>query len=523
MKAIFCVASKRGDVGIEDANTGDVVIKPTIPASKILMAGGSTAKSSMSIDGDSGYVNVRNFLNANAIGTCGITFSLIPGIDKSTTMTDIIRMSESNPYAWASNAVSQALIESDYAWNAANYASNALYMMSGLPDLAESILWASNQAGHLVSAPSTSNIAVMVFGIATQASNDASIARTLGQQSLQSATYSSNTSAMLLEITSNQLTMIHDMSVLASNAYNTASYSSNNIRMHQLAITDLSAKSTSAYLTATNAAGFAAWASNAAGISAHHISSQEEMNDLWKERSAEMIAFASNQAISATDLARISMERVNELNVDLVDMDKQIERNKKTSAFSCNLARIAMSSAATACNLAMPASQLAQAAVSNADAALSRVLDTVSSSHGGMVLGDLCFRNQASLTGVNSIGVGTESPHYPIHVISTAPNSTVSMWLAGDIHTLSDARDKREIRKIDSALDKLLTIGGYTYKIQDDDRRAAGVVAQEVSKVLPEAVHKNEINGKLSVAYNCIIPLLIEAIRELHDKVVDRA
>ena len=55
---------------------------------------------------------------------------------------------------------------------------------------------------------------------------------------------------------------------------------------------------------------------------------------------------------------------------------------------------------------------------------------------------------------------------------------------------------------------------GVTYnRIDLDGKRQAGVIAQDVEKVLPEVVHTDE-NGIKSVAYGNMIGLLIEAIKE---------
>ena len=92
---------------------------------------------------------------------------------------------------------------------------------------------------------------------------------------------------------------------------------------------------------------------------------------------------------------------------------------------------------------------------------------------------------------------------------------------AGDITAFSDETLKENIQPITNALDKLNQIRGVTYNLKDDNtRKHTGVIAQELQKVLPEAVHTND-DGILSVAYGNTIGLLIEAIKELQGTVND--
>ena len=92
---------------------------------------------------------------------------------------------------------------------------------------------------------------------------------------------------------------------------------------------------------------------------------------------------------------------------------------------------------------------------------------------------------------------------------------------AGDITAFSDETLKENISPITNALDKLNQIRGVTYNLKDDNtRKHTGVIAQELQKVLPEAVHTND-DGILSVAYGNTIGLLIEAIKELQGTVND--
>jgi hypothetical protein len=84
----------------------------------------------------------------------------------------------------------------------------------------------------------------------------------------------------------------------------------------------------------------------------------------------------------------------------------------------------------------------------------------------------------------------------------------------------SDIRLKANVTNIHDGLAKVLTLNGITYNWnelatnQNKESRESGIIAQELLKVLPEAVVEKD-DGFLTVKYDRIIPLLIEAIKEL--------
>jgi hypothetical protein len=114
-----------------------------------------------------------------------------------------------------------------------------------------------------------------------------------------------------------------------------------------------------------------------------------------------------------------------------------------------------------------------------------------------------------TLTG--NVGIGTTTADYSLHVVG-------SIYSTQNITAFSDERMKENILPIDNALEKICSIGGYTYNKVDETQRNAGVLAQEVMKVLPEVVHGSE-DTNYSVAYGNLVSLLIEAIKELNCKV----
>lgn len=84
----------------------------------------------------------------------------------------------------------------------------------------------------------------------------------------------------------------------------------------------------------------------------------------------------------------------------------------------------------------------------------------------------------------------------------------------------SDKKLKKNIKPISNALDKIDKISGVTFNWKEetsmDCYKEAGVIAQEIKEVLPEAVE--EVNGTLRVNYQQLIPLLIQAIKELKNQ-----
>ena len=88
---------------------------------------------------------------------------------------------------------------------------------------------------------------------------------------------------------------------------------------------------------------------------------------------------------------------------------------------------------------------------------------------------------------------------------------------------ISDKKYKLEIFPISDALLKVNSIRGANFIWSDDapsdlsGKKDVGVIAQDIQKILPEAVEEKE-NGDLTVKYHRIIPLLIESIKELSEE-----
>jgi len=94
-------------------------------------------------------------------------------------------------------------------------------------------------------------------------------------------------------------------------------------------------------------------------------------------------------------------------------------------------------------------------------------------------------------------------------------NGSGNLVATGNVTAYSDIRVKDNVESIEGAIGKLNQIRGVTYTrtdLEDKERKYAGVIAQEIEQVLPEAVFDN---GKVkAVDYNATIALLIEAVKE---------
>lgn len=105
-------------------------------------------------------------------------------------------------------------------------------------------------------------------------------------------------------------------------------------------------------------------------------------------------------------------------------------------------------------------------------------------------------------------------------IYSAADNAWLLQWdqsgnftATANVTAYSDERLKKNIERIPNALDKVMQLDGVTFDRLDNGERGTGVVAQQLQKVLPEAVLADK-DGMLSVAYGNTVGLLIEAMKE---------
>ena len=133
-------------------------------------------------------------------------------------------------------------------------------------------------------------------------------------------------------------------------------------------------------------------------------------------------------------------------------------------------------------------------------------------------------------------GIIAYNPAQNIFDFTVGAATKFRMEADGDFHadgdviaystTISDRRLKTNIKNIDDAVEKVKQLNGCTFN-RHDGQASAGVIAQDVEAVLPEAIREKELPLHLAndtttyklVEYDAIIGLLVESVKELTARV----
>jgi hypothetical protein len=115
--------------------------------------------------------------------------------------------------------------------------------------------------------------------------------------------------------------------------------------------------------------------------------------------------------------------------------------------------------------------------------------------------------NDALVIKDDRVGVGTATPAQRLHV-----NGNVQ---ANQFLTPSSLKWKTNVQTLAGALEKVQDLRGVSYDWKADGKHDIGLIAEEVSQVLPEVVAYGE-NGRdaAAVDYARLVPVLIEAVKE---------
>lgn len=153
-------------------------------------------------------------------------------------------------------------------------------------------------------------------------------------------------------------------------------------------------------------------------------------------------------------------------------------------------------------------------------------LDLLGSGQNGIIVtGEIYAGSKTAQSKVLHKGLTTESVQFGSFGVGTAASGTTGEIRATNNITAyySDMRLKDKLYNIPGALYKVMMLNGFFFtpnqvaqNLGYEYKREVGVSAQEVEAVLPEAVAPAPISDEyLTVRYEKLVPLLIEAIKEL--------
>ena len=119
------------------------------------------------------------------------------------------------------------------------------------------------------------------------------------------------------------------------------------------------------------------------------------------------------------------------------------------------------------------------------------------------------------ITSGGNVGIGTTAPGYKLEVYT----GSASGWVVtadGTWGSTSDARLKKNIEPMGSALDQVMALNPVTFNMKGEsnsDPAHMGFIAQDVEKVAPELVTAGP-NGYKGLSYALFTPLLTKAVQE---------
>ena len=152
--------------------------------------------------------------------------------------------------------------------------------------------------------------------------------------------------------------------------------------------------------------------------------------------------------------------------------------------------------------------------------------DIISTGGNDAIFGLFCSTSVSNSSKISIIGRNNaNNGDVSIATFSVGASDTPELKVAGDItaFSTSDVTLKENITPISNAIDKVLSISGNTFTWNEksiyNGEEGTGIIAQEIEALGLPGVTETRENGTKAVRYDRLVPLLIEAIKELDGKV----
>lgn len=137
--------------------------------------------------------------------------------------------------------------------------------------------------------------------------------------------------------------------------------------------------------------------------------------------------------------------------------------------------------------------------------------------------------SQGPSTLINATNDTTTVTLYPVMIGAAGSNQTpkttttklyfdaaTGTLSATELNSLSDITLKKDIKPIDDALSVINSIDGIEFNWIDNNKKSYGVMAQQIESIIPDLVSNHHHK---TVNYSGIIAFLIQAIKQLNDKI----
>ena len=111
---------------------------------------------------------------------------------------------------------------------------------------------------------------------------------------------------------------------------------------------------------------------------------------------------------------------------------------------------------------------------------------------------------------------GSPTTPYSSSTKFTFDSTTGNMVVGGTVTANSDERLKENVKTIENALSKVMSLRGVEFDYKENGIHSLGFIAQEVEEIFPDLVIGNDPK---SVAYQNFVAILVEAIKELKNEV----
>jgi hypothetical protein len=152
----------------------------------------------------------------------------------------------------------------------------------------------------------------------------------------------------------------------------------------------------------------------------------------------------------------------------------------------------------------------------------------VSVTSGGTTLGTGRSQQISTIGTISSLGILTvggatnsleltQASNTPFYITQAGAANFSGIVSANNFVTTSDGRKKTDIRPITNYTTILSSIKGVHFRWNTSREFDVGVIAQDLQRALPEAVVEGP--DGLQVAYMKLIPVLVEAVKELQERV----